>query len=308
MHITSVTMAVDRWAGAAAHISMDREGAGKGCWMDCTDRTSLFGELLLRGRLRADAYERGPRRSGCAVFLVAACLLGVSTPASAIPVEFNIQAGGTASADASRFGGPTIGSFTLAPVSGTVTLDSVTHELLDLDVTLGSSNLEVLTSAYGGYNEVQVLSVNLSKGTTMATQSPITEAAGIFTFSVGEIAVSSFFSANDTLGLNPSPPPVFNPAIVNQHLPFDAPTMVVNVAPNGAAEITFVGIPVVVLNPLLISLPVFEPAALLVIGNLTFTGLAGGGGAPIPEPSGLLLMALGTMVVGALAWKAQTRN
>ena len=86
------------------------------------------------------------------------------------------------------------------------------------------------------------------------------------------------------------------------------PRPTVSVAPNGAAEITFVGIPVVVLNPLLISLPVFEPAALHVIGNLTFTALASGGGAPIPEPSGLLLMALGTTVVGALAWKAQTRN
>lgn len=278
--------------------------------MDRTDRTGRVGDALrwARSRTTGDRRSLFPGRAGRGVLLVVAWLVAGSSAANAVAVEFNIEPLGTASAAASRFGGPVIGSFEFASVGGTVTLDSVTHELLDLDVTLGSSSLEVLSSPYGGYNEVQVLSVNLSKGTTMATQSPITESFGVFTFSVGEIAVSSFFSANDTLGLNPSPPPVFNPAIVNQNLPFDAPTMVVNVAPNGAAEITFVGIPVVVLNPLLISLPVFEPAALLVIGNLTFTALASGGGAPIPEPSGLLLMALGTTLVGALAWKAQTRN
>lgn len=237
------------------------------------------------GLLRAS--RRGAGRLARISLLSAALLLAGSVPAHAAPIVWVIQPGGTATATA-QVGITMVGVFNFSSIGGTVTLDSTTQALLDLDVTLGSTGLTALVTPYGGYDRVEVSSVSLGQGTGFSSSVPV-NIGGTHQMHSGPVSVAAVFSAQDSTG-------TYSP-VTGVPLNFEAITMTVLVTPNGPTFIQFTGLPVAVIDPTLLTLPVAEAHSLIAFGNFSFLGL------PVPEPSGLGLLGLGIAVVAAGSWR-----
>ena len=213
--------------------------------------------------------------------LVVAWLLAQSVTADASPIVFDILPGGTATGFASLGGSP-IADFVFSSVSGSVTLDSSTSELLQVDVMIGGSNSVTLSTPYGGYDEFRIAGGDLDSSTGFGS-SVVTETAGTFHMTTGPVTVETEWDRGDSTGANLASIATYT---------FDPVDVLALATPLASGNVLVqLNTILAVIDPAVFSLASPETQNLITIGNFSFEA------APVPEPAGLLLLACGVALV-----------
>jgi hypothetical protein len=168
-----------------------------------------------------------------------------------------------------------------------VTFDDALPALVDFSFTTAPSGAIALTTPYGGYDEIQVLSSALSPAIGYANNGTTATGASDYFVSVGPVGTSGVFSAHDTTGSLSD--------IVAQSFSFTNTTPLIASLSisNGTLELT--GITLAILPP---GTEGGDP--LLLKADVTWSGAV-----PIPEPGSLALAFAGALIVGYAARRAQ---
>ncbi len=258
-------------------------GRGAGCAVDDSNRFPACGNSWSKNSWIA----KFPRGRCCSQMLwsllVVAWLLAPPVTADASSIVFDILPGGTATGVASLGGSP-IADFVFSGMSGSVTLDSSTSELLQVDMTIGGSNLATLSTPYGGYDEFRIAASELDS-TTGFSSSVVTETAGTFHMTTGPVTVETNWDRDDSTGVN------LASVATSTFDPVDLLALATPLA-GGNALIQLKTI-LAVIDPATFSLVSPETQNLITVGDFSFEA------APVPEPAGLLLLACGVAVVAA---------
>ncbi|MBI83303.1 MAG: hypothetical protein CMJ81_08920 [Planctomycetaceae bacterium] len=222
--------------------------------------------------------------------LVVVWLLTPPVTTDASPIVFDILPGGTATAFVS-LGGSTIADFGFSGMTGSVTLDSSTSELLQVDMTIGGSNLVTLSTPYGGYDEFRIAATELDSSTGFSS-SVVTETAGTFHMTAGPVTVETNWDRGDSTGGNPAS------VATSTFDPVDLLTLATPLA--GGNVLVQLNTILAVIDPATFSLASPETQNLITVGDFSFEA------APVPEPAGLLLLACGIAVVAATGRRRQS--
>lgn len=211
---------------------------------------------------------------------VTAILIALVCPiaASAAPVTYQFGAGAATLTLTS--GTTAIGSASLAMDGLYVTFDDALPSLVDFRFTTAASGAIALSSPYGGYDEIQVLSSSLSPALGYTNLAASDLGGGSFFVVVGPVESAGVFSAHDSTGLHPD--------LIAQAFQFsNSNPLVANLSLlNGTLELT--GITLAVLPP---GAGELEP--LVIKADVSWSGAQ-----PIPEPGSIALALAGAAVVG----------
>ncbi len=197
--------------------------------------------------------------------------------AAAAPVTYQFGAGAatlTVSA-----GADTIGTASLAMDGLYVTFDDALPSLVDFRFTTGASGAITLTSPYGGYDEIEVVSSSLSPATGYANLAASDLGGGSFFVAVGPVESAGVFNARDSSGVRPD--------IVAQAWSFtNTSPLVANLSlANGTLELT--GITLAILPP-----GVGDLDPLVIKADVSWSSAQ-----PIPEPGSVVMALAGAAVV-----------
>lgn len=215
----------------------------------------------------------------------ALALLAAATPSAALalPVTYLFDSG--AATVTVSAGGNTVGTALLQMDGVFVTFDDALPELVDFRFTTAPSGAIALTTPYGGYDEIQVISSALAPTGGYANTGTSHLGGGDYFVSVGPVQTSGVFSAHDTTGALPD--------IVEQAFSFTNTTPLIaslSIA-NGTLELTGITIAI---------LPAGEGGDPLVLkADVTWSGAV-----PVPEPSSIALALVGALIVGLAARRA----
>jgi len=209
-----------------------------------------------------------------------AFLIALVCPLAAIaaPVTYAFSSG--AATVTLTAGTATVGTVVMQMDGVFVTFDAALPSLVDFSFTSAASGAIALTTPYGGYDEIQVLSSALSPAIGYANLITSDLGGGNFFVAVGPVQSSGVFSAHDSTGtLGDIVALAFsftntNPLVADLSLA------------NGTLELS--GITLAVLPPAIGEL---EP--LVIKADVSWTGAG-----PIPEPSSVVLGLAGALVVG----------
>jgi hypothetical protein len=219
--------------------------------------------------------------------LAVAFLVAVASPLAALATPVTYYFGAGAATVTLSAGATTIGAATLEMNGVYVTFDDELPSLVDFSFTTGASGTIVLSSPYGGYDEIEVLSSALSPGIGYTNLSASDLGGGSFFVAVSPVQSSGVFSASDSTGINP--------AIVAQAFNFtNSSPLVANLSiANGTLELT--GITLAVLPP---GIGDLEP--LVISADVSWSSAQ-----PIPEPSSIALALVGAAIVGFAVRRAR---
>jgi hypothetical protein len=178
-------------------------------------------------------------------------------------------------------GGFLVGQTSSPGLSGSLTIDSASQSLDDINLVLDSNISLSLSSPYGGYDEITIESASITSdigfSSTLLSNTPQS-----FTVSAGSLTVNGSWGAADSLGVNPT--------VSGLAISYAVPLM--------TAVIT--SVPLV--NTTLVTLNALDGTSygelfdLTVLASFAVTGVT-----IIPEPSTALLAGLGLALLAARA-------
>lgn len=206
-----------------------------------------------------------------------------STEGRAVPIEYTATAGASVQILVLEgFTTPLTSQSIPLELTSTITIDSVTDELLGFDFSLSPGSVLSLSSAYGGYDQITLNSVEISSGPSFATSNVVSAGAG-YTFQASGIVVDGEYVAADTGGGQPASPATPLPAFSsNLNGAYEPSTF----------ELSFHGVQIALLPGAQFG----ESSSLLVQGTFSVTG---GSPVVIPEPSTGILLAGGLLLLGS---------
>ncbi len=235
--------------------------------------------LSMRMRMRM-------RRTLNRFWLAILALLLLHGQAQAGSILYTINASSTATAnvlvDSYAIGAIdfTAGGSTL---SGTIRMDDTDYTVTDFNIILGSAST-TLSSSYGGYDTVGIVSSSLSDGAAFISTPLGPPLGGTYSSISTPASVASIYDASDSTGTYVS--------VSGVPLNFSAGAVSVFATPGGMLHITISAVTLAVITPQ--GLPVVEVHPLQVIGSLQLNATS------VPEPSTALLVALGMVGMGMI--------
>lgn len=229
------------------------------------------------GQRPASVASRG-RRSRFSPLLVGLLLLGLPVAARAVPITYDLT-GGSATIQV-LVGGVLIGTGASPTLSGSVTLDSATPSIEALDVTLAPNILMVLTTAYGGYDEITIETASVVSAVGFGPTNPPIASGSSYTTYTGPIDVTGSWGATNSSG---TPAGVSGNAIAYQM------TEMISVVGPGT-DVVITGV----------TLHSLDGATFGEASDLTVVAVLNLFATPVPEPSSGLLAAWGlALLAGA---------
>jgi hypothetical protein len=197
-------------------------------------------------------------------------------PVSASPIAYFVTDG---SVSISVFVGATLVGQTFSPsVSGSVTLDSVTHTMDALNLILDPDIALNLSAPYGGYDEIIIEAASLTSDVGFGALGTPSVGSSSYTVLVGPLTVNGSWGATDSTGTNP----------VQSGMPITYGVPSLTAAINSFPLVSIVG---VTLNSL-DGASYGEASDLTVLANFTVNSLV-----VIPEPGTAMLLGLGLAVL-----------
>jgi len=193
----------------------------------------------------------------------------------AVPVDYTVEP--SAEVDVTVLEGFTtqLATATVAlQLTSTITVESVTEEIVGMDFILVGGTVLNLASPYGGYDTVTLDAVTVATGpsSSIARQT----VGSVYTFVATDVEVTATYSASDSLGSTPPAPGQPISFMTNFNGVYDATTATVSMF-----AVTLGVVPGTAFG---------EAEDLIVTGDFN---VEGGSGSLVPEPSAGLLIGVG---------------
>jgi len=136
----------------------------------------------------------------CLGFGAVLLLLGLPLSASAAPITYTVD--GLSSVSITVFKGVTLLGTTAGQLTGSITLDNVAQTVNALSLTTSADIQLILSTPYGGYDQITINSASLTSDVGFGELSPPVTIGNAYQALTGGLSVQGAWSATDSNGIN----------------------------------------------------------------------------------------------------------